>query len=149
MLELSLLGVTSDFYPGRELLWHSRQPHRHKEPFMCPRMFKPRSRHAARCPSGLDNKAPSICACMNVFMCVHMLHPFLHPRHLCSGVTPTTPSAPWWVQTACVGGRRISLWNVLNQQGAQRSTAVCACTLVCARVITSWTKLRFQGWWFS
>lgn len=76
-VKLSLLGVTCDFHHGRALCWHCRQPHRHKEPFICPLMFKPRSRHAARCPSGPNNKPASICACMHecVYVCVHMSQP--------------------------------------------------------------------------
>lgn len=121
--ELSSLRVTCDVHHGRVLCWHSRQSHTHKEPFICPCMFKPRSRHAARCPSGLDNKPASICACMNDNVCVHMPCPPPPPPQ-CYDPQP-------WMGPDSLRGRRVSLWKVLNQQGAQQSTAVCACVCVC------------------
>lgn len=143
-VELSALRDPCDFHHGRVLCWHSRQPHRHKEPFICPRMFKPCSRHAARCPSGLDNKSASICACMHecVCMCVHMPPP---PPPPLQWYDPDNPLDPGWVQTACVGGT--FHFEMCWISKGHNSVQLCVCVYVCVLVITSWTKLGFQGCW--
>ncbi len=144
-VELSLLRVTCDFHHGRALCWHSRQPHRHKEAFICPRMFKHRSRHAARCPSGPDNKPASICAYMHECVCA-CVYIRLQPLHLCSGMTLTTPSTLYGFRLLVweAGGFHFEMcWISKGHNRVQLCVSVCECALV----ITSWTKLGFQGCW--
>lgn len=104
--------------------WQPRCRHGAQRAFFTkPTHFQsPPRRRAARCPRGSDDRPANICACTN------------QRERACTYGWPL-PSAIWswpprWVQTVCVGGR-VSLWNVLNQQGAQQSTAVCVC--VCNR----------------
>lgn len=130
-VELSLLRVTCDFHHGRVLCWHSRQPHRHKEPFICPRMFKPRSRHAARCPSGPDNKPASICACMHECVCVRVCT-YASTPSTSAVVWPWPPPQPW-MGPDCLCGRQedFTLKCVESARGTTEYSCVCLC--VCVR----------------
>lgn len=131
------------------LCWQSRQPRRHKEPFICPRMFKPCSRHAARCPSSLDNRPESICACLHAWMwvCVYIC---FSPSSISttSGGKVTTPSAPGMRPDGLCGRQEnITLKCVESARGTTEYS--CVCVRVCVLVITSWTKLGFQGYWLA
>lgn len=133
-VELSSLRVPCDFHPGRVLCWHSRQPHRHKGPFICPRMFRPASRHAARCPSGPTTSLQAyVHACMNVSVCVYIC---FNPSSTTSAVGwPWPPPQPWMGRDSLCGRQEdFTLKCVESARGHNR---VQLCVRSCARARAS------------